>query len=73
MRRRTRRRRFLRFLRWPLLVVIVFLVGFSFVKPRNDRNWIPDHEKIPLSTFNGDQVQVRNVRHTQYTSVDSFT
>lgn len=73
MSRRGRKRRILRFLRGLAVAVALLWLSFALIRPKNDRNWIPDHEKIPLSTFNGDQMQVRNVRHTQYTSVDSFT
>ena len=54
-----------------LLLLASIFVTHLFRSPRNDRNWTVDQQILPLVTFKGEFVTIKNVRNFQYT--DEFT
>lgn len=40
--------------------------------PSNDRDWSPDQSRLPVATFAGDSVRVRNVRDIRYRSTTDY-
>lgn len=68
-----RRRTFLR-----VIVVAAVLLALAWltlgvvVQPSNQRNWATDQAQLPIATFDGDHVRIRNVRNAHYRAVDDF-
>jgi hypothetical protein len=49
------------------------LLGWSSIRPSNDRDWQPDVAVLPYATFVGDLVTVHNIRNATYRSEADFT
>jgi hypothetical protein len=46
---------------------------FGFVLPNRHEEWIPQHEQMPVVTFEGDKVHVQNVRNFNWRTATDFT
>jgi hypothetical protein len=57
------------------LVVVcgIVTIWWGSLEPRNDRDWSPDQAVLPSADWQGDQVTVRNIRHSEYRAVDDYT
>jgi hypothetical protein len=61
-------------MRWVFAALyLAVLVGWSFVKPSNDREWRPDVAVMPRAIIDGDRVHITGVRDFDYRSRDDFT
>ncbi len=49
------------------------LAIYASIEPRNDRDWSPDLAQLPVATFDGANVLVRNVRNARYETTDEYT
>jgi hypothetical protein len=49
------------------------LCSYLSIKPRNDRDWLPDVARVAHVTIDGDQITVHNVRNFDYRSETDFT
>jgi len=57
------------------IISIIFLFfGALFVrrKPSNNRNWSPDQRVLPYAKFNGNNVEVRNIRNFKYKTAHNY-
>jgi hypothetical protein len=50
-----------------IVIVLLFVllggsVGWSFVRPSNDRSWAPEQSRLPTATFDGSIVAIDNIR-----------
>lgn len=61
-------------------VLKIFLVSFILslaiyfsIQPSNDRNWNNDQAVLPYSVFNGDTVDVKNIRNFTYASTTEYS
>jgi len=53
--------------------VFVIIVLFLFlVRPSNDRNWNTDQAVLPEAFFNGDFVEIKNIRNFKYRSTTDY-
>jgi hypothetical protein len=48
------------------------LLWWLSIAPRNDRDWLPDVERLPSASIEGDRVTIRNVRNFDYRSADDY-
>src|ERR1043166_4213549 len=68
---------FIRPRRYGALALVLLFVGvvcwFFSLKPRNDRDWLPDVARCPAITFQGQSMTVHNVRDCEYRSEDDYT
>jgi len=57
----------------PVLAVPVAVYAgiLLFTHPSNDRNWKPEHRRMPVAVFDGNLVHVGDVRDFRYVSADS--
>ncbi|HEV7733766.1 MAG TPA: DUF4105 domain-containing protein [Candidatus Binatia bacterium] len=55
------------------VALIVLLVWWSTVVPRNDRNWAADVKRLPHGTVQGDILTIENVRDFDYRSETDWT
>lgn len=53
-------------------VIVVLILAWISIRPRNDRNWTLDQRAMPSAEFGGDMVHVRNIRDFTYASVDDY-
>ncbi len=61
-------------MRWVFAALyLAILVGWSFIKPSNDREWRQDVAVTPRATVDGDRVRITGVRDFDYSSRDDFT
>lgn len=65
MKRKTITRILIRALGILLGVLALVWLGFAFIKPSSDRNWIPDHAVMAVAELSGDMVTIRNIRNFQ--------
>ncbi len=56
-----------------LIVVLLCATAFASIRPRTDRAWSLDMERMPAARFEGDSVHVTNVRYATYESTDRYT
>ena len=60
-----------------LLVLLAVVVGFAgwwlAQRPSNDRDWVENLAQPPRATFDGDTVEIHNVRSTRYRSAEDYT
>ena len=56
-----------------VILLALAWAAFSFVRPSNDRDWKPEHARLPLATFDGSRVHIHDVRDFRYASADSLT
>jgi hypothetical protein len=52
---------------------IVAVWYFGFVRPKPDEDWILVHQRMPVVTFDGDKVHVKNVRNFKWRTADDVT
>lgn len=55
-----------------LFFLAIGLVWWFLQKPSLDRNWAEDQRVLPSITFDGNLVQVKNVRNFKYSSADDY-
>jgi hypothetical protein len=64
-------------IRWSVaaLAVTAAVAGwyFGFVTPNPNEAWIPQHDRTPVVTFEGDKVHVKNVRNFTWRTGTDFT
>lgn len=53
--------------------VVAAAVAFPFRKPSNVRDWSPDQAVLPFAEFNGNLVNIHNIRNCSYRSTDDYT
>ena len=53
-------------------LVIAIAIWYA-IRPRGDREWIPEQAVLPIAVIEGDSVIVRNVRANNYTTRTAFT
>ena len=53
--------------------VLLIIVWWLAIPPRNTANWSPDVAQLPRATFRGDAVTIQNVRNFDYRSETDFT
>lgn len=59
--------------RFPLFLVATFLIAlFVFRTPSNDREWSRDQTLLPYAVFDGDSVEVKNIRNFSYVSESEY-
>ena len=46
---------------------------FRFLRPAHERDWVPEHARLPRVTITGDRVHVAGVRNFTYASADVCT
>lgn len=56
-----------------LVVIAIFVLWSTLVRPSNDRDWNADQAILPTATIEGDSVSIRNIRNFSYASTTSFT
>jgi hypothetical protein len=61
-------------LKKPILVataalLLITVIGWTSVHPSNNRDWTVGHDRMPLATFRGDSVTIRNLRNFDYDSI----
>jgi hypothetical protein len=54
------------------LTVLVLLVWWQGIEPSNNRDWQDDVAVLPFATFDGDQIQVHNIRNFAYRSETDY-
>jgi len=54
------------------VLLAAFALWFASIRPSNDRNWIPEHQRLPVATFDGDEVRIENVRDFRAVTPDSL-
>ena len=67
-------------LRWLgrglLAAIVVAAIAYAVIvlprRPSNDRNWTRDQRALPVATFVGDTVRVRNVRDIRYRTTTDY-
>ncbi|PYQ28643.1 MAG: hypothetical protein DMF56_15535 [Acidobacteria bacterium] len=65
--------------RWRWIVGIVAGLAairtamIAIVRPSNVRDWTIDQKTLPVATFDGPLVTIRNIRNFQYENADRFT
>ena len=69
----TKKRLALRILAATAAVVLVASIGFASIRPSNERDWIPEHSRLPSITFTGSEARIENVRDFRNVSADSLT
>ncbi len=52
---------------------VVLVIGWSTIKPKQDRDWRPEVAVLPRAVVSGDQVRLVGVRDFEYRSTDDFT
>lgn len=55
-----------------VIVLGIFLFGWSLVRPSNNRDWALDQAVLPTASFDGDLVHVRNIRDATYRSASEY-
>ena len=53
--------------------VVLVVVWWSQIEPRNDRDWTPDVARLPRATVEGNRLTIENVRNFDYRSDEDFT
>ena len=51
---------------------LVLMLWFLAISPSNDKEWLPDVQKLPTVTFEENKVQINNIRNFTYHSKNSF-
>jgi len=54
------------------LLLVSFLGWWATIMPRNDRNWAPDVASNVTATFDGDRVEITNVRNFVWRTATDF-
>jgi len=55
------------------VLLVVFLLWQVFgPRPSNDRDWMPDQERLPRVELDGRRVRVHNLRHARYRSTSDY-
>jgi hypothetical protein len=49
------------------------LGGWLTLKPRNDRDWLPDVAQTAWADSHGDEITLHNIRHCEYRTVTDYT
>ena len=59
----------------PGLLVVIAAAGFGWsrIRPREDRAWIPEQAVLPIAEIDGQRVHIRNVRNFAYSGRTAFT
>ena len=55
------------------IVFAALLFWFFSIPASNDRNWLPDLERLSWAEINGDAITVHNIRNCDYRSETDFT
>jgi hypothetical protein len=56
-----------------LLLLLMIIIGWNLLPPRNDRNWQPDVARLAHATIAGSRMTIENVRNFDYRSETDFT
>jgi hypothetical protein len=51
----------------------VVVLAWTSIRPRDDREWIPEQAVLPIPEVKGNTVRIRNVRNFTYTGRKEFT
>jgi len=51
-----------RFLGFAAAAAVVAVVAFALIRPSHERDWLPEHARLPRADFTGDMVRVHDVR-----------
>ena len=58
--------------RLVISLIVIALIWYISIKPSNDRDWAIDQALLPYAEFQGDKVDVYNIRNFFYRSTDDF-
>jgi hypothetical protein len=53
-------------------VFSIVLVGYFRIPPSNDRDWLPENERLSWADIDGDRITVHNIRNFDYRSETDF-
>ncbi len=56
------KRRLKRILTVVAAALLVAVLVFALIRPSHDRDWLPEHARLPRAEFAGDTVRIRDVR-----------
>ena len=57
---------------WILTAEFRF-IQFLSISPSNDKEWLPDVQKLPIITFDADNVTITDIRNFSYKSKNAFS
>jgi hypothetical protein len=58
---------------WWVVGVLVLSVWWSTIRPSNDRDWVPEVERLATGEVHGDTLVLHNVRNFDYRTETEFT
>jgi len=55
------------------VALVAFVIGWSQIRPSNDRSWRAEEAVLPWAEIDGDRVTVHNIRNFSYRTETDFT